>query len=155
MAIIKDKEYIIPHIPEPDRRLYGSNVTETPVNTAINNPLFAFIVNSRTKKVVSGYRAYFTLVNREEKYYLMVSNFDDTDTPSYTEYVTVKKSKTKELNKSDWSFITDEIGLRLDSEGYDKDIIYFATSAFDIQTVRDLLKKEEEKNVVTVEAVII
>jgi hypothetical protein len=84
----------------------------------------------------------------------MVYNYDKENGYS-GDYITLSESKERKLEKTDWPFTTDAIGLRLDSTCYDKNMIYFGTSAFDANEIKDLLKAKEENKVLTLKPVIV
>lgn len=152
MAIIKNFKEIENLIPVPDYRLYGSNITEAPSREVVNNPLYGFIVNEKYKRVLSISRIMFMLVKRSNKYLLMIINYNGGDS-FYTEYITLPDSK--KIEKSDWKFSIDEFGLRMDSESYDKHIIYFGTLAKDADFLKKFLKNKKEHEVLTVETVVV
>ena len=151
MAIIKSFKEIEHLIPEPDTRLYGSNITEAPAKYVLDDPLFAFITNKDRKQIVSVLRIMFMLVKRSDKYYLMISSYHGQSS-FYTEYLTLPSDK--EIKKTDWNFTVDEIGLRMDSNSYDKHTIYFGKLATDVKDIREALNKTK-KNVLKLEAVLV
>ena len=129
-------------MPEPDTRLYGSNITEAPSKYVLDDPLFAFITNKNRGQVVSVLRIMFMLVKRSDKYYLMISSYHGQSS-FYTEYLTLPSDK--EIKKTDWNFTTDEIGLRMNSNSYDKHTIYFGKLATDVKDIRESLNKTKKK----------
>ena len=154
MAIIKDLKEIENLIPEPDYRLYGSNITQASPRDTTNNPLYAFTVSRKYNVLVNAFRVVFVLVKRQPMYYLMVYNYDKENGYS-GDYITLSEPKGRKLEKTDWPFTTDVIGLRLDSTCYDKNMIYFGTSAFDANEIKELLKAKEENKVLTLKPVIV
>ena len=154
MAIVKNLNEILNLIPEPDYRLYGSNITEAPSREVIDNPLFAFTVYRKNKVVIGMFRAMFMLVKRSGVFYLMVVDYDRSNS-TFTDYIKLPEEKNKKLSKTDWPFVVDEIGLRIDSSCYDRNMIYFATRASDINDIKEALKKGKKSEVLTLEPVIV
>lgn len=155
MAVLKEFKEIIDLLPEPDYRLYGSNITEASAREVMDNPLYAFTVNRRANYVIGIFRTLFILVKRGEKFHLMVTNYN-RESNTFTDYITIDAPpEGKKLQKSDWPFSIDDIGLRLDSTCYDKNIIYFGTLVDDAKTIREALKARREKKVLTLEPVVV
>lgn len=155
MAIIRDLDEIEDLIPKPDYRLYGSNITEAPSRLVMDCPLFAVTVSRKHNIVVSTFRVMFILVKRGEKFHLMVTNYYRDSNIGNTDYITIPEPKNRKLELSDWPFTLDDIGLRLDSTCYDKNMIYFTTLADDVREIREKVKKRAEVNVVELEPVLV
>ena len=156
MALVKSLDEIENLIPEPDYRLYGSNITEVSSRDVINYPLFAFTVNRKANIVVSMYRVLFMLVKRFNKFYLMVTDYyKDSENNHTGDYITLTEPKDRHLEKTDWPFTIDEIGLRLDSTCYDRNMIYFGTNVEDVNEVKKMVKARKEKKIVTLEPVVV
>ena len=155
MAIVKDLNEIKDLIPTPDYRLYGSNITEAPSRLLIDNPLFAVTVNRKYNVVISSFRVMFMLVKRGDKFHMMVTNYHRDSNVGNTDYITIPDPKYRKLELSDWPFTVDDIGLRLDSTCYDKNMIYFTTLADDVKEIREKIKKRVKTKVVELEPVLV
>ena len=157
MALIKSINEIAELIPKSDDRMYGFRITEAPSEIVKNNPLYAFRVDEKTNIIIGMFRAVFTLARRGDKYYLTLSHYDyQQEEITQKDYLSVEKREGEKLELSDYPFITDDIGLRMDSDRYTKNRIYFGTMPTDVRILKEALKddKKEEK-IVELEPVIV
>ena len=154
MAVIKKLDEIIDLIPEPDTRLYGSNITEAPSHIVDNHPLYAILVNNNLNLVTGIRKASFILVKRDISYYLMIVDYYQ-ETDHTTEYLTLPYKEDKKLEKTDWGFESDDIGLKMISEGYSGCTIYFVTIPEDIKEIKEKIKARKEIKIVELEPVIV
>ena len=152
MAILKHFKEIEDFIPEPYYRLYGNKVTEADKRNIANKQLFAITVNRNLMSVINTFKANFLLIRRNEKFYLMVAS---SDKETYSDYVFIDDIENKTISKLDWPFKTDEIGLRLDSFCYDKNIIYFGNDKNDAKEIMKQLKIKKENRILTLKPVIV
>lgn len=157
MAIVKSINEIAELIPKPDDRFYGCRITEAPSEVVTDNPLFAFRVDDKANVIIGMFRAVFSLARRGDKYYLTLSHYDyQQEEITQKDYLSVEKREGEKLELSDYPFITDDIGLRMDSDRYTKNRIYFGTMPTDVRILKEALKdgKKEEK-IVELEPVIV
>ena len=159
MSIVKSINEIAELIPEPDDRLYGSLITEANPDIVTDNPLFAFRVDNKTNVVIGMFRVTFVLTRKGEKYYLMLAHYDYEQHIGQADYLSFERPEGRKVQLSDFPFITDEIGIRVDSDKYNsnKSRIYFGTLPTDVKLLKDALtgKKESKESIVELEPTII
>ncbi len=144
MPIVKSINEIAELIPEPDDRLYGSIVTEANHDIVTDNPLFAFRVDDKTNVIIGMFRVTFVLTRKGERYYLMLAHYDYEQYIGQTDYLSFERPEGRKVQLSDFPFITDEIGIRVDSDRYNKSRIYFGTLPTDVRLLKDVLQGKKE-----------
>ena len=156
MSIVKSINEIAELIPEPDDRLYGSLITEANPDIVTDNPLFAFRVDDKTNVIIGMFRVTFVLTRKGEKYYLMLAHYDYEQHIGQTDYLSFERPEGRKVQLSDFPFITDEIGIRVDSDKYNnnKSRIYFGTLPTDVRLLKEALQGKKE-NIVELEPTIV
>lgn len=152
MAIIKSPKVLECLIPEPNDKFYMSKITHTPNDILNRSNIYGVMVNNTIHAVTSIFRVSFAILAATEKYYLFINNATK-ELESSTPYITAKTKVGIKPKLEEWDFRKDDIGLYASVGLFGDNKIYFTTSYLDAKEIRELIKKEVEKNTLITETV--
>ena len=152
MAIVKSIDEIKHLIPTSNALPYMSMITHTPEKVLLTSNICAVEVDAKECKIITMYRAAFSLFAGPGASYLFVRDATKDLTTS-SPYIKANNDDAKIPGKEDWNFINDEIGLHIKTGIFGNKLIYFTTNRLDVKEIRDLLKKKYNKKTVVVETV--
>ena len=133
MSIIKNLRELRYSIPTMQDFLTKGDFATVNENDIKNVPIYAFVIDGRTKTFVDRYRMHFAL-HVDEDFMSLVLVKEGEEISRYADYIVAKRVGYYTEDMWPWDF--DDIGLSVTSGNISKNIIYLGTEESDAIHVR-------------------
>ena len=136
MAVIKNIDYFKPFIPNIEDLMKCGNYATKDESTLRGRHLFAFVFDPCNRIFIKQFKVSFMLVSTAMYHALVLTN-EEKKCGRYCDFMVIKRDVRKPISDiKNWKWNVDEIGVFIQSDNYNGNIIYFGTDENDSVVIR-------------------